>query len=249
VNAILLAAGYGTRLYPLTRDRPKPLLPVGGRPILEYLVERLESAPEIEAMFLVTNARFVGHFQSWAAGRRFCKPMRILNDGTTSNETRLGAIADVQFACDFAGIGGQAAYVLGTDNLPRFDLLEIIDLSQRKKASAVFGCPASDLSELRRSGVASVDEEGRIVAFEEKPKHPRGNLRIPPFYAYTPAAMEAIGEYLDGGGNPDAPGHFLQWLVTRQPVYALVRKEGTWDIGTPESYRAVCAQFERQRLA
>jgi glucose-1-phosphate thymidylyltransferase len=244
VDAILLAAGYGTRLYPLTKDRPKPLLPVGGRPILDHLTERLEAAPEVERMFLVTNARFAGQFRDWAAAHRTGKPLRVLDDGSTCNEDRLGAVGDVAFVLERAGVAGDAAYVLATDNLPRFDLREIIGLHRRNGASAVFACGVADREELKRMGVAELDGEGRIVSFEEKPQQPRGDLRVPPFYVYTSDALALVPRYLDEGGNADAPGHFLAWLVGRRDVYALRRDEGTYDIGTLESYRRVCCEFE-----
>jgi glucose-1-phosphate thymidylyltransferase len=252
VNAILLAAGYGTRLYPLTRDCPKSLLPVGGRPILDYLVERLETAPEIERLFLVTNARFARDFENWAEERRRRAsegrppaPIRILNDGSASNADRLGAVADLQFVLDEAGVAREGAYVLATDNLPRFDLRDIIALAQDRNANAVFACRSTDIAELRRMGVAQLDADGRITAFEEKPLHPRGEFRVPPFYVYTAQAMTSVATYLIEGNNPDAPGHFLEWLVRRQDVYACRRDEGTYDIGTLETYHAVCAEFSR----
>jgi glucose-1-phosphate thymidylyltransferase len=243
LNAILLAAGYGTRLYPLTRDRPKSLLPVGGRPILDYLADRLEAAPEIERMVLVSNGRFVRQFEEWAAARSLAKPLKVLNDGTMSNEGRLGAVGDVRFAMEEGGIGGQAAYVLATDNLPRFDLRDIIALSAARRSSAVFVCRSTDPQELKRMGIAQLDAAGRVVAFEEKPAHPKGELRVPPFYVYTAAVVGSVPAYLSAGGNPDAPGHFLEWVVPRQPVHACRRDEGTYDIGTLETYRAVCAEF------
>lgn len=248
--AILLAAGYGTRLYPLTRDRAKPLLSVGGRPIIDYLVDRLEDCPDIERYLLVSNARFAADFERWADARRLSRPLQVLNDGSTDNENRLGAVADVAFALDSAGAGhgaagawSQDAYVLATDNLPRFDLLEIVALSRRKRASAVFACTVADPSQLRRMGVAELDADGRILTFEEKPERPKGNLRVPPFYVYPAADLALLRDFLSAGENPDAPGHFLAYLVARRPVYALRRDEGTWDIGTLESYRAVQAEF------
>lgn len=245
MNAILLAAGYGTRLYPLTKDRAKPLLPLGGRPIIDYLVDRLEAAPEIERMVLVTNARFAGDFEEWAAARSFGKPLRVLNDGSTANDNRLGAVRDIQYALDEGGIAGQDAYVVATDNLPRFDLRDIIALSRERSASAVFACRVADRERLKRMGVAELDAEGRIVGFEEKPERPKGGFRVPPFYVYPAGVTAAVSVYLAEGNNPDAPGHFLAWLVQHQGVYALRRDEGTYEIGTLESYRAVCAEFER----
>ena len=245
MNAILLAGGYGTRLYPLTQGRPKALLPVGGRPILEHLTARLEAAPGIERMFLVSNHRFAGQFREWAAGRARGKPLRVLDDGSTCNDDRLGAVGDLRFVLEEAGVAGQPAYVLATDNLPRFDLRDIIALHGQKGACAVFACRMADRGELKRMGVAELDAEGRIVSFEEKPQEPRGDLRVPPFYVYTAEAVRSVVAYLTEGGNPDAPGHFLAWLVGRQDVYAARRDEGTYDVGTLESYRAVCREFEQ----
>jgi glucose-1-phosphate thymidylyltransferase len=245
LNAILLAAGYGTRLYPLTRDCPKPLLPVRGRPILDYLVDRLEAAARIERLVLVTNAHFAGEFERWAAARSPRKPLRIVNDGSTDNENRLGAVADIQLALEEAGIGNQPAYVLATDNLPRFDMLDIIALSGRTGASAVFAVPVARREDLKRMGVAQLADGDRIVSFEEKPAEPKGVYRVPPFYAYSAEAVASVRAFLDDGTSRDAPGHLLAWLVQRQPVYALRTDHGTWDIGTLESYRAVCAEFER----
>jgi len=138
---------------------------------------------------------------------------------------------------------GQGAYVLATDNLPRFDLTDIIRLARSKQASAVFGCPTDDPETLRRVGLARVDADGRVVSFQEKSEKPQGRLRVPPFYVYAAEAMASIGKYLAGGGNPDAPGYFLEWLVPRHPVFLLRRPQGTYDIGTVESYRQVCAEF------
>jgi len=243
MNAVLLAAGYGTRLYPLTRDKAKPLLPVGGRPIIDYLVERLEGAAQIERLVLVCNAAFYEDFREWADTCSCQKPLSILNDGSTDNENRLGAVADVQFALDEMGIRDMPAYVLATDNLPRFDLCDVIELSVEKGTSAVFACPEEDEQRLKRSGVAQLADDGRIISFEEKPQQPRGNYRVPPFYCYTAEALQGVEQFLAEGRNPDTPGHLLEWLTDRLPVHALRRPQGTYDIGTLESYRTVCRKF------
>jgi len=244
VRAVLLAAGYGTRLYPLTRDRAKPLLPVGGRPIIDHLVDRLDAAPRIESLLVVTNARFIDDFERWAAGRPTAKPLCVLNDGSTRNDNRVGAVADIQFALEESGGEAGDTYVLATDNLPRFDLRDIIDASCQRGASAVFACP-EEPERLRRSGVAQLEPDGRIVHFEEKPQRPKGRHRVPPFYAYAARDVALLDRYLREGNNPDAPGHFLAWLVGRSKVYALRRPEGTYDIGTLQSYREICREFER----
>jgi len=245
MNAVLLAAGYGTRLRPLTLDRPKSLLPVGGKPILEHLVERLDRAPGVGRIVLVTNDRFADQFERWAARRHWRTPFQMLSDGSTGNEERLGAVADIALAVERADLAGQAAYVMATDNLPRFDFMELVGLWRSRGASAVFVCAERDGARLRRCGVAELDAAGRLVRLEEKPARPRSNLRVPPFYLYAAADLARLAEYLREGGNRDAPGHFLAWLAERSEVFTLRRDEGTYDIGTLESYRAVCEDFER----
>ncbi len=245
MDAILLAGGYGTRLYPLTLDRPKALLPVGGRPILDHIVDALEASDEIRRMFLVTNTRFAGHFKRWADGRRPGKPIEVFDDGTESNETRLGAIGDVRFVLNEAGVrADEGLYVLGTDNMARFDVTEIIPFARSHGASAIFASRLEDRRRLTRMGVVTLDESGRVVEFEEKPKHPKSDLAVPPFYVYSPEAAPLVHLYLEEGNNPDAPGHFIAWLAHRSPVYALVIEEVVRDIGTLESYRAICREFE-----
>jgi len=245
VNAILLAAGYGTRLYPLTTDMPKPLLPVGGRPIIDRLVERLDLVPEITRMVLVSNERFATQFRSWAAELDQRVPVEVISDGSTENENRLGAVADIQFAIEQCGLTGEGAYVMATDNLPRFDLRDLLEPWRQHGVSAVFACHVADAQQLTRMGVAELDADGRIVSFEEKPEHPRGHFRVPPFYLYTADAIGGLSAFLAEGGNADAPGHYLAWWVRGGPVQALRRDEGTYDIGTLESYKAVCAEFDR----
>jgi len=243
VNAVLLAAGYATRLYPLTKDRPKPLLPVGGRPMIDYVIDELQQVPQIERLLLITNAKFRKAFEAWACERDHHVPLQIIDDGSTSNENRLGAIGDLERALRHADAWGQPAYVLATDNLARFDLRDIIALHEQKHASAVFTC-RTDPERLKRVGVAVLDKEGRIIDFEEKPPHPKSDLRVPPFYVYTAEAVDSVPDYLESGNNPDAPGYFLSWVVKRLPVYGLTRPEGTHDIGTLESYRAVCQLYD-----
>jgi glucose-1-phosphate thymidylyltransferase len=244
LDAILLAGGYATRLYPLTKNRPKALLPLGGRAILDHLVDMIDGTEEVDRMFLVTNARFADHFEQWSDSRKLQCPLQVLNDGTTSNETRLGAIGDVKFVLDNTDVRtSEGVYVMATDNVPQFDPTAVVRLSRRRGASAVFASRCPDPKRLLRMGVATLDEEGRVVEFEEKPDEPKSDLVVPPFYAYSPEAVELLERYLAEGNNPDAPGHFIAWLVPRRPVYAHVTEESVLDIGTLESYRAACERF------
>ncbi len=241
--AILLAAGYGTRLYPLSRNKAKSLLPVGGRPLIDYIVDRLEQSIEIEQMVLVSNAKFFGQFKNWIDSRIFAKPVTVLNDGSTDNENRLGAVRDIELAVREIDDGSSSVYVLATDNIPRFDILDLVGFAQDKDSCAVFACPTSE-ERLKRVGVVELDDSGLIVGFQEKPDVPRSNLRVPPFYIYTPEALSLLPDFVARGNEGDAPGHLLSWLVPQVSVYALRRSEGTFDIGTVESYREVCREFD-----
>ena len=246
VQAVLLAAGYSTRLLPLTRNQPKSLLTLGGRPIMDYVMEGLAGVPGIQGYTVVTNAKFHDHFVEWAENREFDRPLEILNDGTTSNENRLGALADLRFVLEHSERTATAdrIYLAATDNVPPFDLSGIAELSDRKGGSAVFACRTDDRERLERSGVARLDDEDRIVEFEEKPDEPRSNLVVPPFYVYVPEGLSLLDEYLEGDNDPDAPGNFLNWLIHRHTVWARPVERPPRDIGTVDSYRRAQREFE-----
>ena len=245
MDAILLAGGYATRLYPLTIDRPKALLPVGGRTILDRIMDALEPADELTRFFLVTNAKFASHFEEWAATRACEKPLVLLSDGTTANDNRLGAIGDIRFVLDNTDVDRQeGVFVTGTDNLAQFDIVEVVRLSLRRRATCIFASKVDDPVRLKRMGVVLLDEDDRVVDFEEKPQNPKSDRAVPPFYAYNHEAAGMIGEYLASDSSNDAPGHFIEWLCRRAPVYACLTNKTVLDIGTRESYEAACRQYD-----
>ncbi len=258
MNALLLAAGYATRLYPLTRDTPKPLLPVAGRPIADYMVEQLAAIPEIERVLVVTNARFAPHFQRWAAGQSTRYRVEVVDDGTTTNETRLGAIGDVAFTLRrHPELGADPLFVLGGDNLVDFRLADLVGAYQERNGAlpaspAPPASPAalialvreSDPAQLRRSGVVTLDGSGRVTGFVEKPASPPSDLTCPPFYVFPPEALALFPPYVRAGESADAPGSFIAWLHRRFPVYGHVFGAPRYDVGTPESYAAACRLFE-----
>ncbi len=248
MRAVLLAGGYATRLYPLTKDRPKALLPVGGKSILDHNIDALESNACIEAFDLVTNERFVAAFRRWAAARPpGAKPVGIFSDGTDSNENRLGAVGDLKFVIDAAGIDrSEHLYVAGTDNMADFDIARIIDLAEDRSACAVFAYRPAGREQLKRKGVVVLDDEGRVLRFVEKSDNPPGDLVVPPYYVFSPQALSALDVYLREGNNPDAPGHFMAWLVQRVPVYAIVTERRVLDIGTLDAYQSVLEQLEEE---
>ncbi len=231
MKAILLAAGYATRLYPLTHDFPKPLLPVGGKPILEWLVEDVGDA--VEEFIVVTNHRFFTHFSTWAKGLDY--NIRVLDDGTDSNETRLGAVRDIALAatqeCDYLVMAG--------DNVLSFSLRPFIAYSRSVGTSCVMTYEENRLSALKRTAVITVDGTGLITSYEEKPEVPRNNLAVPPFYIYRYEDIRRIPEALSQGLNPDAPGSFGVWLSARTPMHAWRMPGVRHDIGNMASYEAV----------
>jgi glucose-1-phosphate thymidylyltransferase len=247
MNALLLAAGYATRLYPLTLHTPKPLLPVAGKPIAQYMVDQLATIPDIGRLLVVSNHRFAEHFRRWAAGAPSRCQVEVIDDQTETNETRLGAIGDVAYVlANDPGLGREPLFVLGGDNLVDFRLSALVhEFWQRGGASTIIALVhTEDPAQLRRSGVVTLGVDRRVVHFVEKPAEPASDLTCPPFYVFPPAALVLLPEYLAAGESPDAPGNFIAWLHRRAPVYGHVFAEPRYDVGTPESYAAACRHFE-----
>jgi len=235
MNCVLLAAGYATRLYPLTRDLPKSLLPVGDRTILDRILEKVERVNEIDRIVVVTNARFYGRFAAYAAAYRGGKPIVVLDDGTTDNDNRLGAIADLKLAVDRLSLD-EDLMVLAGDNLFDFDLADFARFFRDKKADCITTHRLEKVEELRRTGVVELAPDGRVLSFQEKPAEPKSTWAVPPFYLYRRETLPAIGNYLAEGGNPDAPGNFVPYLAARLPLYAFKFEGRRYDIGNMESY-------------
>ena len=231
MKAIILAAGYATRLYPLTQNFPKPLLPVGGKPILDWLLSDLSSS--VEEFIVVTNHKFISPFSTWAADK---KNVVVLDDGTESNETRLGAVKDIQLAVE--GIEDDV-FVMAGDNVLDFSLVPFISFAASVGTSCVMAHKEERLEALRKTAVITVDEENRITSYEEKPQEPRGHLAVPPFYYYKHTDIIRIQEALGDGCGYDAPGSFAAWLSRHTPMHAWLMPGKRWDIGDMKSYEAV----------
>ncbi len=237
MKCVLLAAGYATRLYPLTRDFPKSLLEVAGKTILERIIEKIENCHDIDEIVLVTNARFHAQFADFAFARaaRGAHPeLSVIDDGSTDNDKRLGALADLALAVDAAGIR-EDLMVLAGDNLFSFELSDFVAFFQEKAADCITAHPLDDIEALRRTGVVELDGEGLVTGFEEKPREPRSHFAVPPFYIYRADSLALLREYLGSGGNPDAPGNFVPWLIGRRKVFAFRFEGRRWDIGSHES--------------
>jgi glucose-1-phosphate thymidylyltransferase len=232
VNALVLAAGYATRLRPLTDDAAKSLLPVGGRPMLSWILDKLEEVEALDAVHVVTNSRYSHDFDRWAADAERRLPIVVHDDGTTSNEDRLGAIGDVRLSVERAGLGYDDLLVVAGDNLFDFSLVELVHRWQEKgTASAVALYDCGDLELATHYAVVSVDGDGRVRSFVEKPSDPASTLVATANYVYHRDHVALVGTYLDEGGTPDAPGNFLAWLHRREPVFGFTFG-GSWlDIG------------------
>jgi glucose-1-phosphate thymidylyltransferase len=232
VKAILLAAGYATRLYPLTENRPKVLLPVGGRPMLDWIGDKVDAVGAVDELHVVTNAKFAGQLARWADGRAGRLEPVVHDDGTTSNENRLGALGDIRFVLGRAGLAGDDLLVVAGDNLFDFGLDSYADFWRGKgAASAVAVHDCRDLELARQYGVVTLDEEDRIVGFVEKPAMPPTTLVATAAYLYHREHVPLLDRYLAEGNSPDAPGNFVAWLYAREPVYGYRFAGGWFDIG------------------
>jgi glucose-1-phosphate thymidylyltransferase len=228
MKALILAAGYATRLYPLTETAAKPLLPVGDRPMLDYLLERIRAVDAVDAIHVVTNHKFAGAFTEWAATR----DVIVHDDGTTSEDDRLGAIGDIEFVVDSAELAGDDLLVVAGDNLFDYSLADFVAWWQTKDdASAVVLYDVGDLELVKKYSSVDVDGDDRLLAFTEKPDNPTSTLIATAAYLYHRSHVPLLHTYLAEGNAPDQPGRFLAWLVPRAPVYGYAAR-GEWrDIG------------------
>ena len=252
MKALILAAGYATRLRPLTDNRAKPLVPVGGRPMVDWTLDKISEVPDVDEIHLVTNGRFATDFKEWARDREVV----IHDDETESNEDRLGAIGDIVFVADAQEWEGEDVLVVAGDNLFDFSLAEYVDWWQTKDGSAigVYAQPNPDL--VSQYSVVELDSDDRVLSFVEKPEKPESNLTAIATYVYHRAHLALLRAYLAEGNSPDQPGHFIAWLHTRAPVYGY-RFDGEWlDIGdhsqlleADNRYRRRAGLPERDRYA
>jgi glucose-1-phosphate thymidylyltransferase len=229
MKAVVLAAGYATRLYPLTLNQPKPLLQVGGRPLLDWILERVQ-AMGVDETVVVTNAKFTPHFEEWAKDK---DRVVVVNDGTTSNDDRLGAIGDLVYVLDKLGVDDDVVVVAG-DNLFLEDISGFGDYGREVDAPVLAIHDVGDLSLMPAYNQVDVDETGRVVFMEEKPERARTTLAGIALYYYPRRALPLIRQYLEEGNNPDQPGRLPEWLHTRTPVYTWPLPGNWYDIGSRE---------------
>lgn len=241
MRIVILAAGYATRLYPLTEHFPKPLLPVGEKTILDWLLDDLGSVCAAIEIVLVSNHRFAGQFGDWAAGRP--ERITVLDDGSTENENRIGAVRDLALALERLGTGEETLVMAG-DNLLDFSLARFLAYAREKGTSCAMRYAEPSLDRLRKCGVAVVDGADRILRMTEKSPEPPSHWVCPPFYFYTPEALKLLPRAIADGCGVDAPGSLLAWIAARIPVHAMQMPGKRYDIGNLTSYEQVKEEYQ-----
>ena len=238
MNVLILAAGYATRLYPLTLTKAKPLLEVAGKPMLEWVIDNLSPVPDIDTIYIVTNNKFANDFQAWADGYKQRNPDRnfkIINDGSTDDSDKLGAIGDINFVLsrETAAANDDLIVVAG-DNLFSEPLTGFAEAARNSEATLAT-YDVGDLEAIKKYSAITLDEDGVITAFEEKPQQPKSTLTGIALYYFSRGTIPLFRTYIEEGNNPDQPGRFIQWLYTRKPVKTY-QVQGTWfDIGSKET--------------
>ncbi|MBQ7328458.1 MAG: nucleotidyltransferase family protein [Oscillospiraceae bacterium] len=241
MKCLILAAGYATRLYPLTENFPKPLLDVGGKTILDWLVDDIHTAGLVDEFVVISNHKFAHHFEKWAATKTM--KVTVVDDGTDSNETRLGAVKDIQFAIDQLGLDDDMLVIAG-DNVLDFTLTKFLAYAKEKNTSCIMRYYEPEEKKLTKCGVVEIDENDRIVSMEEKPAAPKSHWCCPPFYYYTKADAKLVAKGIEAGCGTDAPGSYVAWLCTQTPVFAMEMPGKRFDVGNLESYNKIKEEYK-----
>lgn len=236
MKCLILAAGYATRLYPLTENFPKPLLKVREKTILDWLIDDIDSCGSVDEYVVISNHKFAHHFDAWAKTKT--QKVTVVDDGTASNETRLGAVKDIQFAIDKLSLDDDMLVIAG-DNLLDFSLTSFISYAKAKNASCIMRYYEANEQKLLKCGVVTIDENDRILQMTEKSPTPQTHWCCPPFYYYTRQDARLVEKGIAAGCGTDAPGSYIAWLCTQTPVYAMEMPGSRYDIGNLESYETV----------
>jgi len=249
MKVLILGAGYATRLYPLTLNQPKPLLKVAGQPMIDYVIDNLKPIGGIDRVYVVTNAKFATHFQQWADQYRATKSkldFTIVNDGSTDDGNKLGAIGDIHLVLTKEKIDDDLIVVAG-DNLFSEALEGFGAVCRQRKAPVLAVYDVGSLDEIKKYNSITLDSEGKITFFEEKPKNPTSTLTGIALYYYPKSSLPLIHQYMAEKNNPDQPGRLIQWLYTRTPVYTW-RVPGIWfDIGAKDSLDEADRIFSKRK--
>ena len=248
MKAIILAAGYATRLYPLTFNKPKALLEVGTQTVLDYIIDEVETIDIVNEIIIISNHKFINHFNNWNLRRGSKKSIKIIDDGTISDDERLGAIGDIHFVIKKENID-EDILVIASDNLFTFKLLDFYNYYLSVKKDCILVHENKDIDELKRMGVVLLNKDKKVIDFKEKPINPISNMAVYASYIYLKATLPLISQYLDEKNNPDAPGYFPAWLYDKKDIYAYNFHGECYDIGTHKSYNEIQAKLKSHRAS
>ena len=240
MKCLILAAGYATRLYPLTENFPKPLLKVGEKTILDWLVDDIASANAVDEYVVISNHKYAHHFEAWAKTKQ--QRITVVDDGTDSNETRLGAVKDIQYAMENLGLDGDMLVIAG-DNVLDFSLTKFVAYAQEKQTSCIMRYYEPNHQKLLKCGVVTMDENDRVICMTEKSPTPATHWCCPPFYYYTREDAKRVAQGIESGCGTDAPGSYIAWLCAQTAVHAMEMPGKRYDIGNLESYEKVKAEY------
>lgn len=246
MKALILAAGYATRLYPLTLDRAKPLLPVAQKPVIEHIIERIEEIDDIDQILVVTNQKFIRQFERWQKDFSTLKALKIINDGTTCERDRLGAVGDMDLVIREEKLDDDLLIIAG-DNLFELGLREFVDFAKhRKPASSIGLYNLRDAAAVKSYSQVRLDTEDKVIEFTEKPEYPTSTLVAKCIYFFPKDTLWLIAEYLKTNNPIDAPGHYISWLYQKEPVYGFTFCGKWYDIGNRQIYEEANKEFLKQ---
>jgi glucose-1-phosphate thymidylyltransferase len=246
---IVIAAGYATRLGELTRNFPKPLLKIGSNTILGRMLDDIDRIADIDEHIIVTNHKFAHIFRQWAQEQHYTKPVTIIDDGTETNETRLGAVCDLLLAIN--GTGPDASrktidddlLVVAADNILHFSFQEFVDFFKEKNTSCIMCHEQPSLEKLQRTGVIVVDDQMRVLNMEEKPQQPKSHWAVPPFYIYKKDDLPLVRQSVDNGCGKDAPGNLAHYMASHTVMHAWPMSAGRFDIGSLDTYNEAIEKY------
>ena len=239
---IVIAAGYATRLGELTKNFPKPLLKIGENTILGRMLDDIDKIPEIDEHIIITNHKFAGIFEEWAAKQSYTKPVTIVDDGTETNDTRLGAVCDLLFAMDKLKIDDDML-VVAADNILFFSFQEFVDFAKAKGTSCIMCHEQPSIEKLQRTGVIVLDDNDKVLNMEEKPQEPKSHWAVPPFYIYLKKDLDKVRHSVENGCGKDAPGNLAHYMVEQVAMHAWKMTAGRFDIGSLDTYKEACEKF------
>lgn len=232
---VVIAAGYATRLGELTKDFPKPLLQIGESTILGRMLDDIDRIPDIDEHIIITNHRFAHIFEDWASKQNYSKPVTIVDDGTSTNETRLGAVCDLLYAMEKLSIDDDLL-VVAADNILMFSFQEFVDFARQKETSCIMCHEQPSIERLQRTGVVLLDENYKVLNMEEKPQVPKSTWAVPPFYIYLRKDLDLVRRSVENGCGKDAPGNLAHYMVDNTVMHAWPMSAGRFDIGSLDSY-------------